>query len=99
VWTWASAGAGPYHPAIEARSGRWRGDGALNWWRSGQRRRRPASHGGMKARVRVGGERGRAEAGCQALVRRDRRQTREREQEESRRDTKRKKRAGGTQRF
>jgi hypothetical protein len=53
----------------------------------------------MKARVRVGGERGRAEAGCQALVRRDRRQTREREQEESRRDTKRKKRAGGTQRF
>jgi hypothetical protein len=59
----------------------------------------PASHGGMKARVRVGGERGRAEASCQALVRRDRRQTREREQEESRRDTKRKKRAGGTQRF
>jgi hypothetical protein len=30
-----SAGAGPSRPVVGARSGRWSGGGALNWWRAG----------------------------------------------------------------
>jgi hypothetical protein len=41
VWTWVSVGVGPYRLAVGARSGRWRGDGTLNWWRAMRREPRP----------------------------------------------------------